>query len=181
MAIYDVDAIREHDEDIGAADSDSVLDNMLEACDQMLTALDESKARRRYFEALNKQADKHEDNSRTYESISRDLKNLNHGQAASEYYHKAAKEGRKSGDLRWKAKRYDPEYLRNHYVGDDDEFDVEEKSPIDAGKAAEDNFKKDLDAYPAKERKPGMYKTIQDKKRSIKETCLTILSVLDEI
>ena len=183
MAIYDVDAIREHDEDIAAVDSNTVLDNMLEACDQMLTALDESKARRRYVEALNKQADRHEENSKKYESISSDLRKLNHDQASSKYFDKATIEGSKSQDIRWKAKRYDPEYLKDHDIGSNGHVyhDDEGKSSIDAGKAAEQNFKRDLKAYPSKERKPGMYKAIQDKKRSIKETCLTILSIIDEL
>ena len=39
MAIYDVDAINEQEL---AASREDILDNMLEACDQMLSAIDES-------------------------------------------------------------------------------------------------------------------------------------------
>ena len=38
MAIYDVDAINEQEL---TAERDDILDNMLEACDNMLSALDE--------------------------------------------------------------------------------------------------------------------------------------------
>ena len=39
MAIYDVDAIRESELMEAETDSDSILDSMLEACDQMLYGL----------------------------------------------------------------------------------------------------------------------------------------------
>ena len=163
MAIYDVDAINEQEL---AASRDDIHDNMLEACDQMLCALDESKARRRYVETLNKQADKHDENAGKYNSIAYDFSKLHNGQKAHEYYEKADEERWDSEKLRQKAANYGSKSGKDIYLG----------------KKAEQNFKKDFDAYPAKnEREPGIYKSIQDKKRSIKETCLTILSVLDEI
>ena len=44
-----------------------------------------------------------------------------------------------------------------------------------------DLFKDLYNATPAKERKPGFYKNLYDKKKAIKETCLNILSVIDEL
>lgn len=63
MAIYDVDAIRESELMEAETDSDSILDNMLEACDQMLYGLaqiDEG-ARTKYVEMKAKQAKELED------------------------------------------------------------------------------------------------------------------------
>ena len=87
---------------------------------------------------------------------------------------------RKSVSRKEKAdeERWDSEKLRQKAAN----YGSKSGKDIYLGKKAEQNFKKDFDAYPAKnEREPGIYKSIQDKKRSIKETCLTILSVLDEI
>lgn len=63
MAIYDVDAIRESELMEAETDSDYILDNMLEACDQMLYGLaqiDEG-ARTKYVEMKAKQAKELED------------------------------------------------------------------------------------------------------------------------
>ena len=50
MAIYDVDAINEQEL---AAERDDILDNMLEACDQMLSVLDEhGGARNKYVDIM---------------------------------------------------------------------------------------------------------------------------------
>ena len=152
MAIYDVDAIREQDL---TAERDGILDNMLEACDNMLTALDESKARRRVMEYLDKDAKSKDE---TADSL---IKLRNSGIMSSKTNDKLSD---KINDLKFNAEvsRKGKSMIDPSSYGDD---------PIEGGKKAEKVFKDMFNATPVKEAK----------KKAIKETCLTILSVLDEI
>ena len=163
MAIYDVDAINEQEL---AASRDNILDNMLEACDQMLNALDESKARYRTVEALNNKRNQYKKNSETYEELYDAARKVGNAKLAEKYASKKQDNDTKSSEI----------YDKLHMI-DDGYY----KDGVEYRKMAEEKFKKMYNATPAKERKPGFYKDLYEKKKAIKETCLTILSVLDEI
>ena len=66
MAIYDVDAINEQEL---AAERDDILDNMLEACDQMLSALDESTAAQRHSGMTSKNLSKFMDGNPVIDKV----------------------------------------------------------------------------------------------------------------
>lgn len=146
MAIYDVDAINEQEL---AASREDILDNMLEACDQMLSAIGESdrvlkNERNRY------QSHGPEDYSKWSDE---DLK--------GEF------EMRKGMATRDKAGR-DEEDRYTHIPG------------RDASTQGAHNRRK-ADAIGKELAKRGEAPSKEAKKKAIKETCLTILSVLDEI
>lgn len=146
MAIYDVDAINEQEL---AASREDILDNMLEACDQMLSAIGESdrvlkNERNRY------QSHGPEDYSKW---SNEDLK--------SEF------EMRKGMAARDKAGR-DEEYRYTHIPG------------RDASTQGAHNRRK-ADAIGKELAKRGEAPSKEAKKKAIKETCLSILSVIDEL
>ena len=159
MAIYDVDAINEQEL---AAERDDILDNMLEACDQMLSALDE------HGGARNKYVDIMRDKS---------WKNTMKGIHANGYDYPENELAKKYFDLSEKQRAEANKYrnLDKMYSGERDDKESRE---------GKERFMKDFGGPSGKKLghdKPGEIKALQDKKRSIKETCLTILSVLDEI
>ena len=163
MAIYNVDSINEQEL---AAERDNIIDNMLEACDNMLTALDESKARRRTVEALEKRKERYNNNIKVYRDLGDAAYKVGHEELAKKYSKKMHENRSKLNDVEKELKIFDVNRR------------VDSRNPE---KSVERDFKRLYDATPAKERKPGFYKDLYEKKKSIKETCLTILSVLDEI
>lgn len=167
MAIYDLDAIKEQEE---IADNDNILDGMLEACENMMDALNESKARLRTAEALSKEAKKHAKNADAYSDLERAAQKVGHAELY-EKYHKQAQDSIN--------KAYKSNLNANKIKGvksSPGELDIYDNQE------AERRFKAMYDAYPAKgDRKPGYYKNLYEKKKGIKETCLTILSVIDDI
>ena len=147
MAIYDVDAINEQEL---AASRGNILDNMLEACDQMMSAIGESdrvlkNERNRYRthgpEDYSKWSD--EDLKAEFE--------MRKGMAARD------KVGRDDKD---RYTHVPGSYASTQGAHNRRKADAIGKELAKRGEA------------PSKEAK---------KKKSIKETCLTILSVLDEI
>ena len=255
MAIYDVDAIRESELMEAETDSDSILDNMLEACDSMMGTLafiDEG-ARQKYIDMLGDKQDKIKKrmdevkamkkaatSDKTTEKYDNELKDLRakYDALADEASRYSAKVGIHSGMDENSDGMYndsgagigfsdkDSWYERNHNrrdrnsSGDDEKYDKDRnikdavkqtkndkdfnKKSYDRGeynryhtgsyrhpyssyeKGAKANFNKDFGLDKQKEdkiaaKKPGSVLDAQNKKRAIKETCLTILSVLDEI
>lgn len=236
MAIYDVDAIRESELMEAETDSDSILDNMLEACDSMMESIaciDEG-ARQKYIDMLgDKQAkiNKRMEEIKIMKSVATTDKAINKfdselkelrdeydalADKASKYSAKVgmhtglyADKGTSRGD------RYKPITDKEHDAYDkkrnirdavkatkkDKDF---KKSASDLGeynryglgsyrhsdhdfeKSAKDKFNSDFRLDRQKEdrtaaKKPGAIVDAQKKKRAIKETCLAILSVIDEI
>ena len=256
MAIYDVDAIRESELMEAETDSDSILDNMLEACDSMMGTLafiDEG-ARQKYIDMLGDKQDKIKKrmdevkamkkaatSDKTTEKYDNELKDLRakYDALADKASRYSAKVGIHSGmdensDGMYRDSRagrgfsededwYDTNHNARHARTsrrDDDEYDKRrnikdavkqtkndkdfDKKSYDRGeynryhtgsyrhpyssyeKGAKANFNKDFGLDKQKEdkiaaKKPGSVLDAQNKKRAIKETCLTILSVLDEI
>ena len=237
MAIYDVDAIRESELMEAEADSDSVLDNMLEACDSMMESIaciDEG-ARQKYIDMLgDKQA---KINKRMKEiKIMKDAATSD--TAIKKFDSELSVLRRKYDELADKASNYSAkvgmatgmyekdEVMRRGSGGrkitdeEHDKYDEKrnirnavkksksdkdfKKNSSDLGaynryglgsyshsdhafeKSAKANFNRDFGLNNQKEdkvakKKPGAILDAQNKKRAIKETCLTILSVLDEI
>ena len=178
MAIYDVDSIME-----SGMDTDDVLDNMLEACDQMMSAIGESGgAHQKYAKMLAKQDKDIQDKMEKIKytgSGSKHQENLLNKYADERYR------------LAKKAARYVDDGLANSYAS----TDVAEKNRrskhgkpgygyIDGYAKAKENFAKDFggpggeDKLAAKQKR---HDEMAAKKRAIKETCLNILSVIDEL
>lgn len=173
MAIYDVDAILEAEAQTveeSEIDNESVLDGMLEACESMMNAINESKARLRTAEVLSKEAKKHAKNADAYSDLERAAQKVGHAELY-EKYHKQAQDSIN--------KAYNSNLNANKIKGvksSPDDLDIYDNQE------AERRFKAMYDAHPAKgDRKPGYYKNLYEKKKAIKETCLTILSVIDDI
>ena len=233
MAIYDVDAIRESELMEAETDSDSILDNMLEACDSMMGTLafiDEG-ARQKYIDML---GDKQAKISKRMKEIKimKDAAtsdkvigkfNSELGELRKEYdklADEASKYSAKVGMQTRMTSRDDLDRSSRSTDKEHDEYDKRrnirdavkksksdkdfKKSASDLGaynryglgsyahsdhsfeKAAKDKFNHDFGRDRQKEdraaaKKPGAILDAQNKKRAIKETCLTILSVLDEI
>lgn len=184
MAIYDVDAINEQEM---AVNSEDILDNMLEACDQMLAALGESGGAHQKYAKMLAEKDK---------AIQKKIEDANYAGSGS-YAHKRLIDKYKSQrhDLAKKAAKYVDGGLSNSYAANA----VERKNEIDKTdpyrarvyasndesgyKYAKNNFKKDFGGPGGEDPMAEKVKRQEQirKKRAIKETCLTILSVLDEI
>ena len=158
MAIYNVNTINE--QELAAND---ILDNMLEACDQMLSSLDESTAAQRHYGVTSKELGKRIDDSGA------EFKNnlLTRGVVK-----KVAKD---IADLRSDDAKQAGQSVYDNQDRKTKEYMVKGKAMMNAYKGA------NLARYA----KTGMdVKGMVDqetKKRAIKETCLTILSILDEI
>ena len=185
MAIYDVDAINEQEL---AAERDDILDNMLEACDQMLSALDESTAAQRHSGMTSKNLSKFMDGNPVIDKVY-GKKNL----IGSASIKAAAKELAKY--------KHDPEYK-----------DKQMNKAVNATEKTMKKFDPDFEGFSDREKEVMKVKSDASqraavgatmskaakagydvkgafdkanakaaKKKAIKETCLTILSVLDEI
>lgn len=146
MAIYDVDAINEQEL---AASREDILDNMLEACDQMLSAIGES---------------------------DRVLKNergayKTHG---PEDYSKWSNE-----DLKDEFEMRKGMAARDKAGRDDEDRYVNLPGYGTATQGAHNRRK--ADAIGKELAKRGEAPSNEAKKKAIKETCLTILSIIDEI
>ena len=179
MAIYDVDAINEQEL---AASREDILDNMLEACDQMLTALDivDEGARTRYVDRLANRNKKLEimksaaSSKKTIDRIDDEIAKNNKKAVEVGIAYDDKLYPSDSGNWRYK----DAETVSDRIHNSRHTLEKESK----AGK----NAYKEKYGGPKGEdimgnKKPGMVLAAQEKKKHIKETCLTILSVLDEI
>lgn len=184
MAIYDVDAINEQEL---AAERDDILDNMLEACDQMLSALGESGGAHQKYAKLLAEKDK---------ALKKKIDDANYVGSGSKAHEKLINKYKAQRDeLAEKAEKYVDGGMSNAYAS----TAVELKNKIDKTdghrakaygsndeygyKAAKDRFKKDFSGPGGEDPMVEKAKRQEEirKKRAIKETCLTILSVLDEI
>lgn len=177
MAIYDYDAIHEQNE---MNDTDSILDSMLEACESMMDALNESKARRRYLQI---QADKQENEDKKKE-LYNDISKNGPENKKYEYLNKARDAKEASNEIMNKNRKYTVDAMNTGKIRDeiDNEAKISKKYGSSYARRSEENFKKDFgteDTYQPP--KAGKYLEWQKKKRAIKETCLTILSALDDI
>ena len=186
MAIYDYNSISEQEI---AKDTDTILDSMLEACETMMSTLNESKARRRYLQV---QADK-QDNEDKKAELYRDIAKNGPASKKGEYLAKSMDAKAKSNNIGNNNIEYTAQ--NNDKFGDSKnsgnlrkEIDNEKYysktylSSRDGATIAEKNFKKDFNTkndYQAP--KAGKYLEWQKKKRAIKETCLNILAAIDDI
>lgn len=184
MAIYDVDAINEQEL---AASSEDILDNMLEACDQMLSVLGESGGAHQKYAKLLAEKDK---------ALKKKIDDANYVGSGSYTHRRLINKYNDQRDyLADKATKYVTGLRSGKYASDA----VERKNEIDKTdpstariygrgdesgyKYAKNNFKKDFGGPGGEDPMAEKVKRQEEirKKRAIKETCLTILSVLDEI
>lgn len=167
MAIYDIDAIREQE---AAIDEDTFLDGMLEACSAMMDALGESTAAQRHFGTTTK-----------------DRQNLERFLKWNHYEDISPRQLRK--DARDLA---DPELSKDLKSVEQIKKENPEMSIRDIEKARVETIadhKGYMGALMAKHAQhghdvKGEFDKIHKrnaKKKAIKETCLTILSVIDDI
>ena len=182
MAIYDVNTIMESEQD-NFIDEETVLDNMLEACDYMLTALEESGgAHQRYAKML---VDKDK-------AIQDKIDKANYIGTGSNAQKKLIdKYQNQRADLAHKTNKYVDGGESNGYASDavDRKKSVEARygsrltsSPYhDIYRAAKNNFKKDFGGPGGEDPMVAKQKLHDAKKKAIKETCLSILSVIDEL
>ena len=185
MAIYDVDAINEQEM---AVNSEDILDNMLEACDQMLYALDESTAAQRHYGMTSKNLNKYIDLNPVVDKVY-GKKNLIGGAAVKS----AAKEFAKyKNDPEYKDKVANKsinaaEKIMKKFDHDFEGYSDKEKEAMkvrtDASRRGSAGATMTRAAKAGYDVKGAFDKANakEAKKRAIKETCLTILSVLDEI
>lgn len=190
MAIYNVDTILESEVQTveeSEIDNESVLDGMLEACESMMNTLNESNARRRTLEVYRNKEKQYQDNANIYGELMDAAYRVGNRDMMYKYNNKrkdALSNKNKYGDA---ANRYDPT-KSPYFNGGRRPGDMSEKLK---GQKAEERYKEDLKKLnnDAVERngvkpvhdKPGFYKDLYEKKKAIKETCLTILSVIDDI
>ena len=185
MAIYDVDAINEQEL---AAERDDILDNMLEACDQMLSALGESGGAHQKYAKLLAEKDK---------ALKKKIDDANYVGSGSKAHEKLINKYKAQRDeLAEKAEKYVDGGMSNAYASTAVELKnkIDKKDPNraktygsyddEAGyRYAKNNFKRDFGGPGGEDPMVEKAKRQEEirKKRAIKETCLTILSVLDEI
>ena len=181
MAIYDVDAIRESELMEAETDSNDILDNMLEACDQMLTALDivDEGARTRYVDRLANRNKKLE----IMKSAASSKKTIDRIDDEIAKNNKKAVEVGIADVSSWNPDNRSWRYKDAETVSDrihNSRHTLEKES-----KAGKNAYKEKYGGPKGEDimgnKKPGMVLAAQEKKKHIKETCLTILSVLDEI
>ena len=182
MAIYDVNTIMESEQD-NFIDEETVLDNMLEACDYMLTTLEESGgAHQRYAKML---ADKDK-------AIQDKIDKANYVGTGSNAHRKLIDKYQKQReDLADKAAEYVDNGESNNYASRavDGKKSMEDRygsrlarSPYrDSYRRAKNNFKKDFGGPGGEDPMVAKQKLHDAKKKAIKETCLSILSVIDEL
>ena len=167
MAIYSVSE---------SYNTDDVLDNMLEACDQMMSAIGESGgAHQRYAKML---ADKDEElanelkktEPRTYKS-----ENLNNKRAAiAKKFDKYVSQNNRgvNASTQYSGMQRDKNYNPGTYASTDYAI-AKQQFKANFGNRGIDKLK---------DKKPGSVLAAQEaKKKAIKETCLNILSVIDEL
>lgn len=188
MAIYDVNTIMESEQD-NFIDEETVLDNMLEACDYMLTALEESGgAHQRYAKMLvdkdkaiqdkidkanyigtgsnaqKKLIDKYQ--NQRVDLAHKAAKYVDNGESSN--YASRAVDFKKRADLAGKAEKY----------VDNGRFVTPYQNSF---RKAKNNFKKDFGGPGGEDPMVAKQKLHDAKKKAIKETCLSILSVIDEL
>ena len=189
MAIYDVNAIMESeqpegyvDEEVFEEEAESVLDNMLEACGQMMSALEESTAAQRHYGTTSKELSKYTDVvPNPYNS-----KNIV-GKMALKSTAKQIAKGDKVYDKPFE--RGKKAYNKLHKDDGPDEYGMSDRDWEEDRIQQRAAIKAAIGANMAKAAKAGYdvkgeidkAKAKAAKKKAIKETCLSILSVLDEL
>lgn len=180
MAIYDVNTIMESEQD-NFIDEETVLDNMLEACDYMLTTLEESTAAQRHYGTTSKNLRHFTDdiiapspyNSKNIVGKMAVKKTANEIAKGDEMYDKP---------LSYAKKMYDK-------MDKDDDPKVHDRGWEETRVRSKAAMKGSIGATMAKAAKAGYdvkgeidkAKAKAAKKKAIKETCLSILSVIDEL
>lgn len=177
MAIYDYNSISEQEI---TENTDTILNNMLEACGTMMDALNESKARRRYLQI---QADKQDNETRKAE-LYNDIAKNGPASKKDEYLAKSMDARDKSRNIRKSNMKYTADITNTGNLRDDINSENRYSRQYGPGESqrAEKKFKEDFntkDDYQAP--KAGKYLEWQKKKRAIKETCLNILAAIDDI
>lgn len=181
MAIYNVEYMNEFNVDNG-----DLLDNMLEMCNQMMDAVEESTAAQRH-----------------YHTTSKDMSKYLDGSLASKYYDKKTMLG--SMAVKKTAKETTPDRLnkavdRGQKIADKMSDRYSKKLGIDAHHMSDRekeenrvqsiaNIKGATGAAMARAAKGGYdvkgefdkVREKEAKKKAIKETCLNILSIIDEL
>ena len=180
MAIYDVNTIMESEQD-NFIDEETVLDNMLEACDYMLTTLEESGgAHQRYAKML---ADKDK-------AIQDKIDKANYIGTGSNAHKKLIdKYQNQRKDLANKAAEYVDNGESSNYASRAVDFKKRSEAEYgrfvtpyrDSYRKAKNNFKKDFGGPGGEDPMVAKQKLHDAKKKAIKETCLSILSVIDEL
>ena len=179
MAIYNIEYMNE-----STTKNDDLIDSMLEMCNQMMDVLDEhGGARNKYVKMKDKEANKNLTLAQLYQAQSiladsdKAKKNFN-----SKVYDHAIKM-LDAGD---KVATYTGK--NDIDIGDGTKFIHNHKSENDISNSREGKkrFMKDFGGPSSTGKKlghdkPGEIKALQDKKRAIKETCLNILSFIDEL
>lgn len=205
MAIYDIDAIMEHSEDISGSDKDSILDNMLEACDSMMESickLDEG-ARMRYINRLKKQTNSDYEAFKTerddfLSNYDEKKDNKERAKKVADYESKFIDSKDKLDKARGGSFVKDPSWYGRPVTPHGDS-EAEKRAAARArerrlsqARENKENWKKETsgpagDDYVSRKiagdskHNKEVIKDHMAKKKAIKETCLTILSVLDEI
>ena len=180
MAIYDVDAINEQEM---AVNSEDILDNMLEACDRMLSVLGESGGAHQKYVNLLAEKDK---------AIQKKIDAANYAGSGSDAHKRLInKYNDQRRILADNAAKYVDGGLSQSNVSTAVAIKnrLEKTDPRRAKgnepwyRSAKDNFKNDFGGPGGEDPMVEKVKRQEEirKKRAIKETCLTILSVLDEI
>lgn len=161
--------------------NDDLIDSMLEMCDQMMSVVGESRAIDRYLDKTRDHNDKVYKKYQSYKKLDPELaekyydKNYKYepGLDISKKYTYSGESGKKRLDkIYGSRKNYDTE-SENDYHRD-----------MSFKKFGELEKIRKLDDIPDDKyanKKPNKYKDLQDKKRAIKETCLNILSIIDEL
>ena len=178
MAIYDVDSIMESD-----MDTDDILDNMLEACDQMMSAIGESGGAHQKYAKMLAEKDK---------ALQKKIDDANYvGSGSKAHKQLINKYNDQRIELARKAEKYVDDGLSNSYASSavKNKNRLDKKDPDDARmykseyRNAKKRFAKDFGGPGGEDPLAEKAKRQEEirKKRAIKETCLTILSVLDEI
>lgn len=172
MAIYNVEYVDEST----AKKNDDLLDNMLEACDTMMAVLDEhGGARMKYVNMKYKEANDARDKYYDYIKKADTAKS---DKEKDEYYDKAEKYNEKAYKAGGEVSKYSsgkPALIHR----------PKSDWGIKCNKEWKDQFMQDFGGPSTGSKvhsKPGEIKAMQDaKKKAIKETCLSILSIIDEL
>lgn len=173
--------------------SEQLLDNLAEACDNMMTMLDEhGGAYRKYMQQQADKQDKHIKKAQYYDQAADATSNA---QAHEKMKEKSNDEMGKADEIFYKNSRYLAHNTPSKSIAERLDTDKKASNPANSDKyytnraKAEANFARqswkhdhgDTGEDKLAAREPGTFKKLQDQKKAIKETCLYILSILDEI
>lgn len=203
MAIFSYEYLQNMNEDANEVQEESsLLDSLYESCEEIATIL-EGGARQKYAKLLDDKDKKLADErSKIYDEkekliskgiLNREYYNTTSSQKVKDKLDKEYEEdGKKAEDNKNKLGKNTAEAVRIQdrrqvYTAGAEKHRLPH---FDTGKNTKNN-KESADAFKDKfhshdkdklaEKRPNMVKDMQDKKRAVKETCLYILSILDDI